>query len=153
VAEARVLRGVDEVKAAQGEHLGHSDWLEITQERVDTFAEATGDFQWIHVDVERAQAGPFGGTIAHGYLTLSLTPFFVNQIVSYEGFALAINYGSDRVRFINPVLVGARIRAGLELAEVTDVNGGIQVKGLVTIEIDGAEKPACVIEALTRWIV
>ena len=112
------------MKAAVGEHLGYSDWLEITQERVNKFAEATGDYQWIHVDVERAKDGPFGGPIAHGYLTLSLASFFLPQIARYEGFALAVNYGVDKVRFLAPVLVGTRIRAGAEMMEVTDVKGG-----------------------------
>jgi acyl dehydratase len=153
VADPIVLNGIDEVKAAQGRHLGYSDWLEITQERVNQFAEATGDFQWIHIDVERAKAGPFGGTIAHGYLTSSLASFFLSQIAIYKGFKLAINYGVDKIRFIAPVLVGSRIRAGAELTDVSDVAGGIQTRQLVTIEIEGGDKPACVIEALSRWIV
>lgn len=153
MAEQRVFDGVESVKSAEGEHLGYSDWLEITQERVNQFAEATGDFQWIHVDVEKARATPFGGTIAHGYLTLSLTSYFAMQIARYEGFSMAINYGADKVRFITPVPVGKRIRAGAELLEVTDVNGGIQTKVLVTVEIEGVEKPACIIESLTRWLV
>jgi len=148
-----VLTGIDEVKAAKGRHLGYSDWLEITQDRVDTFAEATGDHQWIHVDVERAKDGPFGGTIAHGYLTMSLASFFLPQIAKYEGFNLAVNYGVDKIRFIAPVKVGARVRAGAELLDVTDVPGGIQTRVLITIEIEGGEKPACVIESLSRWLV
>jgi acyl dehydratase len=153
VADVRVFNGIDSVKAAQGEHLGYSDWLEITQERVNTFAEATGDFQWIHVDVERAKAGPFGGTIAHGYLTLSLASFFLPQIARYEGFSMAINYGVDRVRFPAAVPVGARVRAGVELVEATDVQGGIQTKMLITMEIEGSERPGCVIESLARWLL
>jgi acyl dehydratase len=153
VAEQRVFDGVDSVKAAVGEHLGYSDWLEITQERVNQFAEATGDFQWIHVDVERAQASPFGGTIAHGYLTLSLTNALVIGLARYEGFTMAINYGTDKVRFVAPVPVGARVRAGAEMLEVTDVNGGIQTKVLITVELEGSEKPACVVESLTRFLV
>ena len=152
MVDVRVFNGIDSVKAAEGEHLGYSDWLEITQERVNTFAEATGDYQWIHVDVERAKNGPFGGTIAHGYLTLSLASFFLPQIARYEGFSMAINYGVDKVRFIAPVLVGKRIRAGAEMMEVTDVKGGIQTKVLITIEIEGSERPACVIESLSRWM-
>jgi acyl dehydratase len=153
MANPMVLNGIDEVRAAQGRHLGYSDWLEITQERVNLFAEATGDFQWIHVDVERAKAGPFGGTIAHGYLTSSLASFFLQQIATYKGFKLAINYGVDKIRFIAPVLVGSRIRAGAELADVSDVPGGIQTRVLITIEIEGGGKPACVIESLSRWLV
>lgn len=140
-----------ELLAAVGRHLGHSDWLLITQDRVDRFADATGDHQWIHVDPERAKSGPFGGTIAHGYLTLSLASFFLPQIATYEGFSMAINYGVDKVRFINPVKCGARIRAGAEMQSVTDVGGGVQTKVLITIEIEGEDKPACVIESLSRW--
>ena len=150
---ATVFKNPAELKAAVGKHLGYSDWLEITQERVDQFAEATGDFQWIHVDPERAKDGPFGTTIAHGYLTLSLASYLLPQIVRYEGFAMAVNYGLDKVRFPSPVRVGARIRAGAELAEVTEVGTGVQVKTLVTIEVEGGEKPACVIESLARWFV
>ncbi|HEY3669646.1 MAG TPA: MaoC family dehydratase [Acidimicrobiia bacterium] len=146
-----VLSGLAAVQEAKGRHLGHSDWLEITQDRVDQFADATGDHQWIHVDVERARQGPFGGTIAHGYLTLSMASFFLPQIVRYEGFTMAVNYGVDKVRFPAPVPVGARIRAGAEITEVTDVGTGVQVKTIVTIEIEGNEKPACVIESLSRW--
>ena len=149
----RVFTTFDELGKAVGEDLGTSEWLEVTQDRVDAFADATGDHQWIHVDVERAKDGPFGGTIAHGYLTLSLASFFLPQIARYEGFAMAINYGVDKVRFVAPVLVGKRIRAGAEMAEVTDVKGGgIQTKVLITIEIEGSEKPACVIESISRWI-
>jgi acyl dehydratase len=151
VAEPTVFNGIDDVKAAEGKHLGYSDWLEITQDRVDKFAEATGDYQWIHVDVERAKAGPFGGTIAHGYLTLSLASFFLPQIAEYEGFTMAVNYGMDKVRFPAPVKVGARVRAGAQLADVSDVAGGIQTKVVITIEVEGGDKPACVIESLSRW--
>ena len=146
-----VLSGLAAVQEAKGRHLGHSDWLEITQERVDQFAEATGDHQWIHVDAERATEGRFGGTIAHGYLTLSLASYFLPQIVRYEGFTMAVNYGVDKVRFPAPVPVGSRIRAGAEIVEVTDVGTGVQVKTIITIEIEGGEKPACVIESLSRW--
>jgi acyl dehydratase len=148
-----VLSGLAAVQEAEGRHLGYSDWLEITQERVDQFAEATGDFQWIHVDPQRAKDGPFGGTIAHGYLTLSLASYLLPQIVRYEGFTMAVNYGLDKVRFPSPVRVGARIRAGAQLPEVSDVGTGVQVKTIVTIEVDGADKPACVIESLARWFM
>jgi acyl dehydratase len=149
----RILDDLDTLADLKGEELGTSDWLEIDQDRVNAFAAATGDHQWIHVDVERAAAGPFGGTIAHGYLTLSLASFFLPQIARYEGFALAVNYGVDKVRFIAPVLVGKRIRAGAEMMEVTDVKGGgVQTKVLITIDIEGSEKPACVIESISRWI-
>jgi acyl dehydratase len=153
VSSPVVLSGLAAVQEAEGRHLGYSDWLEITQERVDQFAEATGDFQWIHVDPERAKDGPFGGTIAHGYLTLSLASFLLPQIVRYEGFTMAVNYGLGKVRFPSPVRVGARIRAGAELAAVTDIGTGVQVKTLVTIEVEGGDKPACVIESLARWFV
>ena len=147
-----VLSGLAAVQEAKGLHLGHSDWLEVTQERVDQFAEATGDHQWIHVDVERARESRFGGTIAHGYLTLSLASYFLPQIVRYEGFTMAVNYGVDKVRFPSPVKVGSRIRAGAELVEVSDVaGGGIQTKTLIPIEVEGQEKPCCVIESLARW--
>jgi acyl dehydratase len=152
MADPRVLTGADEARAAVGTHLGYSDWMEITQERVNQFADATGDHQWIHVDVERANAGPFGGPIAHGYLTLSLASMFLPTIVRYEGWNMAVNYGVDKVRFPAPVKVGARIRAGAELVEVTDVaGGGIQTKTLVTMEVEGQDKPCCVIESLARW--
>ena len=150
---AVVLHGADEVRAAVGRHLGYSEWLEITQERVNLFAEATGDYQWIHVDVERAEReSPFGGPIAHGYLSLSLSNLLVPTVVEVDGFSLAINYGVDRVRFPAPVPVGARLRAGVEIVEVGDVAGGIQTTMRITMEVEGSEKPACVIESLARWI-
>jgi acyl dehydratase len=147
-----VLDGHDEVVAAVGQHLGYSDWLLIDQHRVNTFADATGDHQWIHVDVGRATAGIFGGPIAHGYLTLSLSNFFLPQIVEVTGFAAGLNYGTNRVRFVEPVLVGARIRAGAELTGVIDVPGGLQTTMTVTVEIEGGTKPACVIESISRWL-
>jgi acyl dehydratase len=146
-----VLNGLDEVRAAVGRHLGHSDWLEISQERVNQFAEATGDHQWIHVDVERAKAGPFGGPIAHGYLTLSLSNLFLPQIVEVTGMSMGVNYGTDKVRFPAPVPVGSRVRGGAEMIEVSEVNGGVQTLIRITIEIDGGTKPACVIDSLSRW--
>jgi acyl dehydratase len=149
-----VLRGVDEVRASVGTHFGYSDWLEITQDRVNRFAEATGDFQWIHVDVERAKKeSPYGGPIAHGYLTMSLSNMLVPTVVRMDGFQMGINYGVDRVRFPAAVPVGARIRAGVEMLEVTDVAGGVQTRTQITMEVEGSEKPACVIESLSRWMV
>jgi acyl dehydratase len=149
-----VLNGVEEVRAAVGRHLGFSEWVEITQERVNEFADATGDDQWIHVDVERAKReSPYGGPIAHGYLTMSLSNGLLPTVVVMEGFAMGINYGVDRVRFPAAVPVGARIRAAVELLEVTDVAGGVQTKMQVTMEVEGTDKPACVIESLSRWIV
>jgi acyl dehydratase len=141
------------VRAATGRHLGHSDWLEVTQERVDRFAEATGDFQWIHVDAARAASdSPFGGTIAHGYLTLALTNFFLPQIVEVQGVSMGLNYGLDRVRFPAPVPVGARIRGGAELVDVADIEGGVQTTMHVVVEIEGSDKPACVAVALSRFL-
>ena len=147
-----VLQGADEVRAAVGRHLGRSDWLLIDQQRVNAFAEATGDHQWIHVDVDRAAAGPFGGPIAHGYLTLSLSNLLLPQIVEITGFAMGVNYGTNRVRFVTPVPVGVRIRGGAELSEVTEVAGGLQTTMIVTIEIESSPKPACVIESISRWL-
>ncbi len=112
---ARIINGIDEAKALVGEHLGYSDYLEITQERVNQFAEATGDHQWIHVDVERAKAGPFGGPIAHGYLTLSLGPVLYPEVVQIHGFSMGVNYGANKVRFPAPVPVGSKLRLGVKL--------------------------------------
>jgi acyl dehydratase len=149
-----VLDGPDEVRAAAGRHFGFSDWVEVTQEQVNRFAEATGDFQWIHVDVERAKReSPYGGPIAHGYLTMSMSNGLVPTVVRIDGFAMGINYGVDRVRFPAAVPVGSRVRAGVELVEVTEVAGGLQTRMQVTMEVEGSEKPACVIEALSRFIV
>jgi len=154
MTEPVVLDGVDGVRAAVGKHLGYSDWLEITQDRVNLFAEATGDYQWIHIDVERAQReSPYGGPIAHGYLTLSLSNMLLPTVVTTAGFSMAINYGVDRVRFPAAVPVGARVRAGVELVDATDVQGGIQTKMLITMEIEGSERPGCVIESLSRWLL
>lgn len=147
------LTGQAEVEAAVGTHLGHSDWLEITQDRVNLFADATGDHQWIHVDPERAAKGPFGAPIAHGYLTLSLSNLFLPQIVEVQGFSMGVNYGTDTVRFPAPVPVGSRIRAGAELTEVTPIQGGIQTRIRITIEVEGATKPSCVIDSLSRWML
>jgi acyl dehydratase len=146
-----VLDGLDEVRAAVGRHLGYSDWLEISQERVNEFAEATGDHQWIHVDVERATGGPFGGPIAHGYLTLSLSNLFLPQIVEVTGVSMGVNYGTGKVRFPSPVPVGSRVRGGAEMVEATEVTGGVQTLIRITIDVEGAPKPACVIDSLSRW--
>jgi acyl dehydratase len=150
---ARTINGIDELKALVGEPLGTSDWLEITQERVDLFAEATGDHQWIHVDPERAKAGPFGGTIAHGYLTMSLGPVLLPQVVTVTGFSMALNYGLDKLRFPSPVPVGSKLRLSAKLAAVADVAGGVQTTYVLTFEVDGQDKPACVAEALYRWLL
>lgn len=148
-----VVEGVEGVRSLVGQHLGFSDWEQITQERINLFADATGDHQWIHVDVERAKAGPFGTPIAHGYLTLSLIPILVPQIIDIRGFAMGINYGCDKVRFPSPVPVGSRLRAGAVLDQLTEVPGGIQTQLTLTIEIEGATKPACVAVVLLRRYV
>jgi acyl dehydratase len=146
----RVFNGADELKAAVGEQLGASDWVTVDQKQIDTFAEATGDHQWIHVDVEEAKSGPFGGTIAHGYLTLSLLPVFSAQVYKVENVKMGINYGLNKVRFTSPVPVNSRLRGSFELLEVTEVQGGVQVINKVTVEIEGSERPACVAEWVTR---
>lgn len=131
--------------------LGPTEWLAIEQNRVDGFAQVTGDHQWIHVDVERASAGPFGGTIAHGYLTMSLVNYFLPQLIEVHGFAHAVNVGADRLRFLNPVKVGSRIRGAGEIVTVEEVKGAIQSVVRVTIEIEGQEKPACVLDTISRY--
>lgn len=131
--------------------LGPTEWLAIEQDRVDGFAEVTGDHQWIHVDVERAKAGPFGGTIAHGYLTMSLVNYFLPQLIEVRGFAHAVNVGADRLRFLNPVKVGSRIRGVGEIVSVEEVKGGIQSVVRVTVEIEGQDKPACVVDTISRY--
>ncbi len=140
------------LKALEGTEVGVTDWMEITQDRVDQFADATDDHQWIHVDPERALHGPFGGTIAHGFLTLSLVvPLASHVELPIEGVKMALNYGLDRVRFTNPVRVGARIRLRREILEVVEAkDGGVQVKNGMTIEIEGEERPAAVAETLVR---
>jgi acyl dehydratase len=148
-----VLDGPEAVQAAVGTHLGYSDWLEITQDRIDTFAEATGDRQWIHVDPERAKDGPYGKTIAHGYLTLSLSNLFLPQIVEVTGFSMGINYGTGKIRFPAPVPVGSKVRGGAELTAVEEIKGGVQAFVTITIEVEGGGKPACVIESISRYLV
>jgi acyl dehydratase len=139
-----------ELAGSVGSHLGYSDWLEITQERIDAFADATDDHQWIHVDPERAKSGPFGTTIAHGYLTLSLAVRFVGEFFDVEGARMGVNYGTNKVRFVSPVPVGSRLRAGGTLAAVEEVPGGLQATLDVTFEVEGTEKPACVAQVLYR---
>ena len=135
----------------EGTKLGPTEWLAIEQDRVNGFAEVTGDHQWIHVDVERAKAGPFGGTIAHGYLTMSLVNYFLPQLIEVRGFAHAVNVGADRLRFLNPVKVGSRIRGVGEIVSVEEVKGGIQSVVRVTVEIEGQDKPACVVDTISRY--
>ncbi|HEY0453130.1 MaoC family dehydratase [Actinophytocola sp.] len=149
----RVLNGVDEVRAAAGQHLGYSDYHAVTQQDIDTFAALTGDDQWIHVDTERAKDGPFGGTIAHGLLTLSLGPRLVRSIYRIDGMQMSVNYGYDRIRFPAPVPAGAKIRVGAALEGVDDVSSGVQVRVGFTWEIEGAPKPACVATMLLRYTV
>lgn len=149
---ARHIESIDALRTLIGEHLGYSDWLTIDQERVNLFAEATGDHQWIHVDVERAQReSPFGAPIAHGYLTVSLLAKFAGECVGVDGARLAVNYGLNRVRFAAPVKVGSRLRARFVLGAVEDIPGGAQVIWQATVEIEGGDKPACVAEMVTRW--
>jgi acyl dehydratase len=148
----KVFEGLDELAAAQGSQLGPTEWLEISQERVDTFADATDDHQWIHVDPAKAAAGPFGGTIAHGLLTLSLLPHFSHQLYTVKNIAMAVNYGYNKVRFITPVKVGARLRARAELTSVALLEGAAQSTMTVTVEIEGSDKPAAVAESIIRYI-
>ena len=149
-----VFESLDEVRAAVGTTLGTSGWFEVTQDRVDLFADATGDHQWIHVDVERAtRESPFGGPIAHGYLTLSLTNLVLPQVLEVRGVSLGVNYGTGKVRFPAPVPVGSRVRGTAELVACDDITGGVQTTIVITMEIDGGSKPACVVESLSRWIV
>jgi acyl dehydratase len=150
---ATTLNGPDDVRSHLGQHLGYSEWITVDQDRVNLFADATGDHQWIHVDVERATTGPFGAPIAHGYLTLSLSNYFLPQIVEVQGFSAGVNYGVDKVRFPSPVKVGSRVRAGAELTAVSEVTGGLQTTIVITVEVEGSPKPACVIESLSRWLV
>jgi acyl dehydratase len=144
--------GLDEFVAAEGAELGPTDWLEVTQDRVNLFADATDDHQWIHVDPERAANGPFGGTIAHGLLTLSLLPHFTHQLYTVDNIAMAINYGYNKVRFITPVRVGVKIRARAQIAKVDQLDGAVQATVTVTVEIDGSDKPAAVAESIVRFI-
>ncbi len=140
-----------ELASRAGEVLGTSSWREITQDEVDTFAELTGDKQWIHIDPERAQAGPFGGTIAYGYLTLSLSTLFLDEVLSVEGAALVLNYGSNRVRYPAPVPVGSRVRAAIELAAVEEITGGLQTTFRLTFEVEDKPKPGCVADIVYRY--
>jgi len=150
---ATVFEHPSKLKAAKGKHLGVSEWLTIDQARIDKFAEATGDHQWIHVDPERAKDGPFGSTIAHGYLTQSLVNMFLPQIVDVRGISMGVNYGADKLRFPAPVPVGSRVRGSAELIEVEEVKGGaIQSTVRVTVEIEGNERPACVIDTISRYV-
>ncbi|WP_106400965.1 MaoC family dehydratase [Actinocorallia populi] len=145
----RVFQSVEEVERAVGTHLGYSEWHTVTQEQIDTFARATGDHQWIHVDPERAAQGPFGTTIAHGYLTLSLVPMLVWQVYRLEGLKMSVNYGADKLRFPSPVPVDSKVRAGVELLSLTPGSGGHRLKARVTVEREGGGKPVCVVESVS----
>ncbi|MFF2555127.1 MaoC family dehydratase [Nocardia sp. NPDC058058] len=144
----KTFDGLGELEKAVGTHLGYSDWHTITQERINLFADATGDHQWIHVDPERAAAGPFGTTVAHGFLTLSLLPMLAGEVYTVEGLSMGVNYGANKVRFPAPVPVGSRVRAGIELISLTPASLGFQAVSKVTVEIEGVSKPACVVESV-----
>jgi acyl dehydratase len=149
---ATVFKTPGDLKASEGQHLGYSDWLTIEQDRINTFADATGDHQWIHVDPERAKDGPFGACIAHGYLTLSLVNMFLPQIVVVQRISMGVNYGADKLRFPAPVPVGSRVRGGGELVKVEEVkNGGVQITVRITVEIEGSDRPACVVDTISRF--
>lgn len=148
-----ILSGTNAIRDAVGTHLGYSDWIEVTQDRINAFADATGDHQWIHLDAERcARESPFGKPIAHGYLTLSLTSHLLPQIVQVDGISMGLNYGANKLRFPSPVPAGSRIRAGGELIDAQDVAGGVQATILITVEVEGSPKPACVVEFLSRYL-
>ena len=149
---ATKIDGIDGLKAKIGDHLGYSDYVEITQEQVNLFADATGDHQWIHVDVERAKAGPFGGPIAHGYLTLSLGPALLPQVVQVNGIAMGVNYGANKVRFPSPVPVGSKLSGRGEILDAKEIPGGVQTTIRVTIEREGGDKPCAVVDTLTRFM-
>jgi acyl dehydratase len=149
-AQMLTLTGLEQVKDYVGKELGVSDWLLVTQEKIDEFAVVTGDDQWIHVDIERAKQSPFGGTIAHGYFTLSLAPRFSYDMFSFEGFAFGINYGLNRLRFPAPMPVGGRVRMRAKLLSVEEIPGGAQLATELTFEREGGEKPVCVAESLSR---
>lgn len=146
-----VFEHPQDLLAADGQHLGHSDWLEIDQERINLFADATGDHQWIHVDPERAAEGPFGKTIAHGYLTLSLANLFLPQIMQVNNTSMGVNYGCEKVRFPAAVPVGSKVRGSGEVISVEEMKGGVQVVVRMTIEIEGGDRPACVIDTISRF--
>ncbi|MFI6481258.1 MaoC family dehydratase [Nonomuraea sp. NPDC050663] len=146
-----VVDGLAEFKTLPGTALGPSDWMEITQEQVNAFADATHDHQWIHVDVEKAKAGPFGGPIAHGYLTVSLLIPLFGQLIAVKGVSMGVNYGLNKLRFPAPVPVGSRIRLAGTVAAVEEVTGGVQASFDFTVEVEGGAKPACVAQAIYRY--
>ncbi|MBB4133720.1 MaoC family dehydratase [Gordonia humi] len=148
----QVFEGIAEFAEAAGRDLGVTDWVVIDQERINAFADATGDHQWIHVDERAAEAGPFGGTVAHGFLTLSLLPILLHELYEVRGITMAVNYGLGRVRFVSPVPAGSRIRARSVVADVTSLDGAVQGVLATTIELEGAEKPAVVVESIVRYV-
>jgi acyl dehydratase len=148
----RVFSGLDDLTAAVGSHLGFSQWHEVTQSQIDLFADATGDHQWIHVDPARAAQGPFGTTIAHGFLTLSLAPMLSAEVYRLDGVAMGVNYGCNRVRFPAPVKVGTRVRGGVELLSVEPASMGRQVTTRITVEVEDSDKPACVVELVALFV-
>ena len=150
---ATTIDGISGLTAAIGTHLGYSEWHQITQEQVQLFADATGDQQWIHVDVERAKSGPFGGPIAHGYLTLSLAPVLLAEVLSVTGISMGVNYGLNKLRFPAPVPVGSKVRVGAVVDAVAEIAGGAQVTMTATWEIEGGTKPVCVAEVIFRYYV
>jgi acyl dehydratase len=147
-----VFDGIDAVAEAVGTHIGYSAWHAVTQERIDAFAHATGDHQWIHVDPVRAATGPFGSTIAHGYLTLSMVPMMLWETFRIEGLTMEVNYGSEKLRFPAPVPVGSEIRAGVELLSLVEVPGGARLTTRVTVELADSAKPACVVEMISHLV-
>jgi acyl dehydratase len=150
--QTTVFSGLAQFAAAEGTELGPTDWLAVDQRRVDQFAQATDDHQWIHVDPERAASGPYGGTIAHGLLTLSLLPHFMHDLYRVDNVAMAINYGFNKVRFITPVPVGSRLRAASKITAVAELSGGVQATLTTTIEVEGSDKPAAVVESIVRYV-
>ena len=146
----RTFENLDAFRAAAGEELGTSDWITVTQDQINLFADATGDHQWIHVDPDKAAKGPFGGTIAHGYLTLSLLPALAESIYQVHGLTMGVNYGANKIRFPSPVPVGSKLRLGVKLLSVEDIAGGIQMVSEFTFEVEGAAKPSCVAEVVLR---
>ncbi len=148
---ATTVHGIDAFSDLVGQHLGHSDWHLVDQAQVDLFADATGDHQWIHVDPDRAKSGPFGGTIAHGYLTLSLAPVLLGEVLHVDGISLGVNYGCNKVRFPSPVPVGSRLRLGATLVSVEEVAGGVQVVLDLVLETEGSSKPSCVAQVVYRY--
>ena len=147
------VTGTAGLEALVGQHIGWSEPIEVTQQQIDTFADATGDHQWIHVDPERAATGPFGTTIAHGYLTLSLLPYFLPKMWDVQGFSMGLNYGAEKVRFPSPVAVGSKVRCGAVVDSVTPIDGGVQVQLTGTIEVVDAPKPSCVAQVVYRYYV